>query len=93
MRLVIAVVERRAASAALERLRAAGYAATRLASTGGFLKRGNVTLFTGVEDAQVDGVLGVLCEDGGSGSGGRAEAAATGGGVAFVTRVTDFRHV
>ncbi len=87
MRLVIAVVERRAASAAMERLRAAGYAATRLASTGGFLQRGNVTLFTGVEDAQVDGVLGVLRENG------LTASAAAGAGVAFVTKVGDFRRL
>jgi uncharacterized protein YaaQ len=85
VRLVIAVVERRAGAAALDRLRAAGYAATRLASTGGFLQKGNVTLFTGVEDAQVDGVLDVL-HDG-------ADGGENGAGVAFVTRIADFRHV
>jgi uncharacterized protein YaaQ len=33
---------------------------TRVASTGGFLKHGNVTLMTGVEDAQVQTVMDLL---------------------------------
>ncbi len=37
-----------------------GYRVTRVASTGGFLHRGNVTMMTGVEDDQVDNVLGLL---------------------------------
>ena len=85
MRLVVAVVERRAGAAALDRLRAAGFPATRLASTGGFLQRGNVTLFTGVEDDQVDGVLRALQDGQGP--------VEDGAGVAFVTRIADFRHL
>jgi uncharacterized protein YaaQ len=84
MRLVIAVVERKTGAAVLDRLRGAGYAATRLASTGGFLQKGNVTLFTGVEDEQVDGVLEVLH--------GTASSGDAGAGVVFVTRVADFRR-
>ncbi|MCL6595011.1 MAG: cyclic-di-AMP receptor [Firmicutes bacterium] len=84
MRLVIAVVDRRAAGAALERLRAAGYGVTRLASSGGFLRRGNTTLFAGVEDDQVDGVLEILRAAG---------AAAPGASVAFVTCVAEGRRL
>jgi uncharacterized protein YaaQ len=39
-----------------------GYRVTRVASTGGFLKRGNVTLMSGVEDERVHDVLGLLRE-------------------------------
>ncbi len=86
MRLVIAVVERRAGAAVLDRLRAAGFAATRLASTGGFLQRGNLTLFAGVEDERVDEVLTVLRGER------RSDGTEGGQGVAFVTRVDDFRR-
>lgn len=37
-----------------------GFRVTRVASTGGFLKRGNLTLMTGVEDDQVEGVIDLL---------------------------------
>ena len=36
------------------------YRVTRLATTGGFLRRGNTTLLVGVEDTQVDDVMSVL---------------------------------
>lgn len=37
-----------------------GYRVTRMASTGGFLRRGNVTLMVGVEEDKVDGVIELL---------------------------------
>lgn len=37
-----------------------GYRVTRVASTGGFLRRGNVTLLAGVEDDQVQAVVDIL---------------------------------
>jgi len=37
-----------------------GYRVTRMASTGGFLRRGNVTLLTGVEDSRVQNVVDLL---------------------------------
>ena len=37
-----------------------GYRVTRVASTGGFLKHGNVTLMTGVEDEKVQAVIELL---------------------------------
>ncbi len=33
---------------------------TRVASTGGFLRHGNVTMMSGVEDDQVESVIGLL---------------------------------
>ncbi len=38
----------------------AGYRVTRVASTGGFLRRGNLTLMLGVESANVDEVMALL---------------------------------
>jgi uncharacterized protein YaaQ len=37
-----------------------GYRVTRVASTGGFLRHGNVTLMTGVEDEKVQNVIELL---------------------------------
>ncbi len=38
------------------------YRVTRMASTGGFLRRGNVTLMVGVENEKVDAVFDLLHE-------------------------------
>lgn len=35
---------------------------TKVSSTGGFLRRGNVTIFSGVEASQVDAVLAIVTE-------------------------------
>jgi uncharacterized protein YaaQ len=37
-----------------------GYRVTRMASTGGFLRRGNVTLLIGVENEKVDPVIDLI---------------------------------
>lgn len=61
MKLVIAIVSRDIdAGPVIEQLVAHGYRVTRVASTGGFLRRGNVTLLVGVEEEQVDDVVGVF---------------------------------
>ncbi|MPZ99324.1 MAG: hypothetical protein GEU80_08305 [Dehalococcoidia bacterium] len=39
-----------------------GFPATKVGSTGGFLRRGNVTIFSGVTDARVDELVGVVTE-------------------------------
>lgn len=53
MKLVVFVVERSKADAAVERLVAHGFRVTRLASSGGFLRRGNTTLLIGLEEYQL----------------------------------------
>jgi uncharacterized protein YaaQ len=57
MKLVLAVVEDDDAVALMNALIDEGLGATKLASTGGFLLRGNTTLLIGVEDHQVEQVL------------------------------------
>ena len=46
----------------LQALVARGLKATRLASSGGFLREGNVTLLLGLEDDRVDEALGLIAE-------------------------------
>ncbi len=60
MKLLIVILQDGDAGAVMERLIAEGYRVTRIASTGGFLRRGNVTLLIGAEAAEVDGVIDLL---------------------------------
>jgi len=57
MKLIIAIVRDVDAGPALDRLISAGHRVTRIASTGGFLRRGNATLLIGAEIDQVDSVI------------------------------------
>lgn len=60
MKLIIAVVQSQEADEVVDALVQAEYRATRFASTGGFLRRGNTTIMVGVQDQQVDHVIEVL---------------------------------
>lgn len=60
VKLVLAVVEDDDAANLMDSLIDAGVQATKLASTGGFLLRGNTTLLIGVEDEQVEKVLSII---------------------------------
>ena len=59
-KLIIAVVQNEDADAVVDALLEAEYRATRLASTGGFLRRGNTTLMIGADEDQVDAVLDLI---------------------------------
>jgi uncharacterized protein YaaQ len=62
MKLIIAIVRDVDAGPVVTRLVDDGYRVTRIASTGGFLRRGNVTLLIGIEAGQVDEVISRLRE-------------------------------
>ena len=63
MKLIIAIVRDIDDGRVIDRLVSQGYRVTRLATTGGFLRRGNVTLLVGVEgDDQVQAVFDLLQE-------------------------------
>lgn len=62
MKLVWAVVQNDDAGDAIKALAAKGYRTTRINTVGGLLRRGNVTLLTGVEPEQVDDVMATLRE-------------------------------
>lgn len=62
MKLMIVIVRDVDAAAVVDRLVSEGYRVTRIASTGGFLRRGNVTLLIGVEAERVEGVIRLLRE-------------------------------
>lgn len=60
MKLVVAIVQDQDASSLVEDLTDKDFRVTKLASTGGFLKAGNTTLLSGVEDDKVADVIKVI---------------------------------
>lgn len=63
MKLVVAIVHNEDAGVLVDALLEREYRATRLHSSGGFLKQSNATVMVGVEDAQVEQVLGIVREN------------------------------
>ena len=62
MKLIYAIMRDAASEAVNASLSNQGFNVTRLTSTGGFLRQGNVTLLIGVEDIQVSEVMSILKE-------------------------------
>ncbi len=60
MKLVIAIVQDYDAAETVKAMIESGFRVTMLASTGGFLRSGNTTLVSAVEDGQVDALLEVI---------------------------------
>jgi uncharacterized protein YaaQ len=60
MKLLVFVVESALADPTVDALVEQGFRVTRLASTGGFLRRGNTTLLVGVEENLVDRALSIV---------------------------------
>ena len=63
MKLVVAVVQGKDVEGLMSALRDAGYRATQINSSGGFLRENNVTIMTGVNDAQVPDVFRLIREN------------------------------
>jgi uncharacterized protein YaaQ len=60
MKLMFVIVRDADGDNVIQELVDSGYRVTRVASTGGFMKHGNVTLMTGVEDEKVRSVITIL---------------------------------
>jgi uncharacterized protein YaaQ len=60
MKLLITIVHDHDAQKLMDDLNKGGYKATRMASTGGFLREGNTTFMIGVEKERVDIVLDII---------------------------------
>lgn len=60
MKLMLVIVQDTDGDSVLQVLVSKGYRVTRVASTGGFLRRGNITLLIGVNTEKVDEVLDIL---------------------------------
>jgi uncharacterized protein YaaQ len=59
-KLIIAVVQNEDADNVVDALLEDEFRATRLASTGGFLRRGNTTLMVGADEDQIDRILDLV---------------------------------
>lgn len=62
MKLVYAIVNNDDSHAVSTALTESGFSATKLASTGGFLKAGNTTFIIGVDDDKINQVIDVIKE-------------------------------
>ena len=60
VKLIVAIVHNEDAGALVDALLDKEFRATRLHSSGGFLKQSNATIVVGVEDADVDEVMGIV---------------------------------
>lgn len=60
MKLIIAIVQDDDAPGLVDSLMEAGFYVTKLATSGGFLRSGNTTMLTGVDDERVDVVLEII---------------------------------
>ena len=62
MKLIIAIINNDDCPSVLSELTHKGYGATKLSTSGGFLRAGNSTLLIGTEDDKVDDVIEVISE-------------------------------
>ena len=62
MKLVVAVIHDRDQKRATEAMRAEGFRFTKVASTGGFLREGNVTVLIGSEEQDLERLMGILSD-------------------------------
>ena len=60
MKLVIGIINNNDANDLLTEITKASFQATKLSTSGGFLKMGNVTVLVGVEDEKVDEVVEIF---------------------------------
>ena len=60
MKMILAIINHDDASLVVNNLTRAGFYVTKLSSTGGILKAGNMTILTSVEDERVDDAIEVI---------------------------------
>ena len=60
MKLVISIIHDEDVNKAITGLNSSGFSVTKLATTGGFLRAGNVTLLVGVDEDKVDNVIKIF---------------------------------
>jgi uncharacterized protein YaaQ len=60
MQLMMIIIQDKDSDGVVEALIQGGFSVTRMASTGGFLRQGNVTLMVGVEREQINPVIELL---------------------------------
>ena len=93
-KLIIAVVQNEDADNVVDALLEDEFRATRLASTGGFLRRGNTTLMVGADEDQIDRILDLVRSNARSGNspaeGSEVQSAAA---TVFVLDLEDYQRL
>lgn len=92
-RVILTVIPEQNADSTLAALHERKFRVTRIASTGGFWRRGNVTLLIGVAKGQVSEAIDLIhdrCSACGESRQGKGEG---NGGVAFILNVEHFEQV
>jgi uncharacterized protein YaaQ len=105
MKMVMAIVQAEDVGKINSALVEAGHRVTRIATTGGLLRRDNATLLLGVEDEQVDSVIDVFkrmgqhresdantSDDAAVGKPARQTKIVIGSATIFVLNVEEFKH-
>jgi uncharacterized protein YaaQ len=93
-KLIIAVVQNEDADAVVDALLEEEFRATRLASTGGFLRRGNTTLMIGADEEQVDQVLELIKQHAHAGAAGQAQQqSAPAAATVFVLDLEEYQRL
>ncbi len=62
MKLILAIVHSEDGNKVMDTLNDAGFSVTKLATTGGFLRSGNVTLLVGTEEERVEEAISIFKE-------------------------------
>ena len=94
MKLIVAVVQNDDADNVIDALLENDFRATRLASTGGFLRRGDTTVMIGVQDHQVDQVLGLIRQEAHARANSEAPGAVqTAAATVFVLDLEDYQRL
>lgn len=60
MKFIVAIINLDDVAGVIKHLTKSGFSSTKLTSTGGLLKEGNVTIIVGVETVKLDEVLGII---------------------------------
>ena len=60
MKMVLAIINQDDANLVVNGLMHEGYSVTKLSTTGGFLRAGNMTILVGVDDEKVSGVIEII---------------------------------
>ena len=60
MKMILAIINQDDANTVVNALMQEGYSVTKLSTTGGFLRAGNMTILIGVEDEKVPKVLNII---------------------------------
>lgn len=94
MKLIVAVVQNEDADSVIDALLENDFRATRLASTGGFLRRGNTTVMIGVQDHQIEQVLDLIRQEARArGQDDQAGAVQTAAATVFVLDLEDYQRL